>query len=78
MRSILPFTATLFLAACAWTTVSQEEYPEEKMKLTGSHIPLKDKDTGKVITSGDADAMIRSQKVLGTPAGVSATAGRSN
>jgi hypothetical protein len=78
MRSIVALSAALLLAACAGLTPPQDDYPEEKMTLTGSHVPLKDKDNGRAITKGDADAMIRSQKVLGTPAGIPASAGRSN
>jgi hypothetical protein len=78
MRLMFPLATALVLTACAGTTASQEEYPEDKVTFTGSHIPLKDRSTGKPISSGDADAMIRSQKVLGSPAGVPGSAGRSN
>ena len=76
MRSIVPLAATLVLASCAWTTGVQQDYPEDKMMQTGSHIPIKDKVTSRSTSGGDADAMIRSQKVLGTPAGIPASAGR--
>jgi len=76
MKSIVPLAATLFLVSCAWTTGVQQDYPEDKMMQTGSHIPIKDKATSRTTSTGDADAMIRSQKVLGTPAGVPAGAGR--
>jgi outer membrane biogenesis lipoprotein LolB len=74
MKRLFPLAATLLLLGCAWTTGPQEDYPEEKMMQTGSHIPIKDKSAGKAQTSGDADAMMRSQKVLGTTPG----GGRSN
>jgi uncharacterized lipoprotein YajG len=38
MKRLFPLAATLFLFACASTTGPQEEYPEEKMMQTGSHI----------------------------------------
>jgi hypothetical protein len=78
MRSIFTLAPALFLAACAVTPPSSDDYPEEKVNLTGSHIPVKDKETGKAVSTGDADAMIKSQKVLGAPAGVSPAAARSN
>ena len=62
MKRLFPLAASLLLVACAWTTGPQEEYPEEKMMQTGSHIPIKDKSAGKAQTTGDADAMIRAQK----------------
>jgi hypothetical protein len=78
MRSIFTLAVTLALASCASMTGSREDYPEEKATLTGSHIPIKENYGSRANSTGDADAMIRSQKVLGSPAGVPASAGRAN
>jgi len=72
---------TMLLSACTWQTnrALLPDDPDDKAIHTGSHIPVKENTTaGKASNSGDADAMIRSQKVLGTPAGIPASAGRSN
>jgi len=70
--------AALLLSACTWQTnrALLPDDPDDKAIHTGSHIPVKENTAGKASNSGDADAMIRSQKVLGGPAGVSG--GRSN
>jgi hypothetical protein len=80
MKSIITVVfATVLLSACTWQTnrALLPDDPDDKAVHTGSHIPVKENTTaGKASNSGDADAMIRSQKVLGAPAGVSG--GRSN
>jgi hypothetical protein len=72
VRSIIPFAATLFLVSCAWTTGVQQDYPEDKIMQTGSHIPIKDKSTSRTTATVDADAMMRQRTVLGTGASVGA------
>ena len=72
MKRLFPLAATLLLFGCASTTGPQEEYPEEKVMQTGSHIPMKDKQAGRAQTTGDADAMIRAQKA-GTAGGAPGT-----
>ena len=66
--------AVLLLSACTWQTnrALLPDDPDDKAVHTGSHIPVKEKQAvGKASSSGDADAMIRSQKVLGGPPGAS-------
>ena len=73
--------AALLLSACTWQTnrALLPDDPDDKAIHTGSHIPVKENTSvGKASNTGDADAMIRSQKVLGAPPGVSGAAGRSN
>jgi hypothetical protein len=73
--------AAMLLSACTWQTnrALLPDDPDDKAIHTGSHIPVKENTSvGKASNSGDADAMIRSQKVLGAPAGIPASAGRSN
>ena len=80
MKSIITAVfATVLLSACTWQTnrALLPDDPDDKAIHTGSHIPVKEKTTaGKASTSGDADAMMRSQKVLGGPSG--APGARSN
>ena len=75
MNSIVgAVVATLLLSACTWQTnrALLPDDPDDKAVHTGSHIPVKENTTaGKATNTGDADAMIRSQKVLGGPPGAS-------
>ena len=73
MKRLLPFLAPVLLAACAaWTTNPQYDDQDDKVMHVGSHIPYKDKDAGKAVQNGDADAMMRSQR------GLTAGANKSN
>jgi len=73
MKSIVTAVfATLLLSACTWQTnrALLPDDPDDKAIRTGSHIPVKENTTaGKATNSGDADAMLRSQKALGGPPG---------
>ncbi|MEO8345286.1 MAG: hypothetical protein ABI607_06280 [Betaproteobacteria bacterium] len=54
---------SLLLAACAWKTGPQPDDPmDEKVTQVGSHIPVKDRNSGKAVTGGDVDAMMRNQR----------------
>jgi hypothetical protein len=79
MKTIFLFSAILLLSSCGWQTDRNllPDDPDDRAIHTGSHIPVKENTTaGKASTTGDADAMIRSQKVLGGPAGTPAGTGR--
>jgi hypothetical protein len=72
MKSIVTAVfATVLLSACTWQTnrALLPDDPDDKAIRTGSHIPVKENTAGKASNSGDADAIMRSQKVLGGPAG---------
>ena len=64
MKLIAPFVAALLLTACAaWHTGPQPDDPtDEKVMQVGSHIPVKDRSTGKAVTNGDVDGMMRNQR----------------
>lgn len=71
---VIAVVATLLLSSCTWQTnrALLPDDPDDKVVHTGSHIPVKENTAaGKASTTGDADAMIRSQKVLGGPSGAS-------
>jgi outer membrane biogenesis lipoprotein LolB len=78
MKYVLIVVASVLLAACAGMNSNNQDEPDDKVMQTGSHIPVKDKSAGKASGTADADALMRSQKVLGGPSGVSGAAGRSN
>ena len=64
MNRLYLLAATVLVAGCAaWTTGPQPDDPtEEKAMQVGSHIPVKDRSTGKAVTTGDVDAMMRNQR----------------
>jgi len=72
MKTIFLLSAVLLLSSCGWETNRNllADDPDDRAIHTGSHIPVKENTTaGKASTTGDADAMMRSQKALGGPMG---------
>ncbi len=63
-RFHLLLASSVVLSGCAaWHTGPQPDDPtEEKVMQVGSHIPVKDRNTGKAVTTGDVDAMMRNQR----------------
>ena len=72
MKTIFLLAVTLLLTACGWQTNRSllADDPEDKAIHVGSHIPVKEKDSSQTTSSGDADAMMRSQRATGAAGGV--------
>ncbi|HQR11373.1 MAG TPA: hypothetical protein PLW68_08605 [Casimicrobiaceae bacterium] len=60
---LLMAASILFSGCAAWKTGPQPDDPaDDKVMQVGSHIPVKDRSTGKAVTTGDVDSMMRNQR----------------
>jgi len=66
MKTFFLVSVAVLLSSCGWQTnrALLADDPEEKTMHVGSHIPVKDKDNVQPGGTGDADAMMRSQRGL--------------